>query len=227
MVVVGGIEIQSGRESPQFTSTQPAFAWTAGTGSGGGCLQGLGADRYDDPVSTYAYFLPFIEGAPRMDMGHDLAMALRAAYWAMHRDSDTAFEPLGVTANQFVLMSLLADHEALTQRELVDRASSDPNTIRAMLLVLQRNGLVNRTAHPSDGRAWLVSLTPKGRRSYQRMKVASTAIRSKLQAAVQPFEPEALVEALLRIAKTFGADAPGTAKRSRRSKRDHCASAVT
>ena len=46
--------------------------------------------------------------------GHDIAMALRAAYWAMHREADALLQPHGVTANQFVLMSILAEDKAVS-----------------------------------------------------------------------------------------------------------------
>jgi DNA-binding MarR family transcriptional regulator len=34
---------------------------------------------------------------------------------------------------------------------------------------LEREGVVSRTASPDDRRAWIVSLTPKGRRSFEAM----------------------------------------------------------
>ena len=72
-----------------------------------------------------------------MTTGHDLAIALRAAYLALHRRSDARFAPHGVTADQFVLLATLArGGEALTQRVLARRMSSDPSTVRAMLVLL-------------------------------------------------------------------------------------------
>ncbi len=37
---------------------------------------------------------------------------------------------------------------------------------------LEREGVVQRTASPEDRRAWIVSLTPKGRRSFEAMATA-------------------------------------------------------
>ena len=79
-----------------------------------------------------------------MNAGHELAMKLRAAYWTMHRRADAQLARLGVTADQFVLLSILAEGEGITQQQLVRRASSDPNTVRAMLVLLERRGLVSR-----------------------------------------------------------------------------------
>ena len=118
--------------------------------------------------------------------GHDIAMALRAAYWAMHRQADALLQPHGVTANQFVLMSVLAEHEGLTQQEIVRHANSDPNTVRAMLLLLQRTGLVSRRPHPTDRRARLVMLTDKGQRTYTALWAKSQTFHQHLVAAIGP-----------------------------------------
>jgi len=69
-----------------------------------------------------------------MVSGHDIAMVLRAACWAMHREADALLQPYGLTVDQFVLMSVLAADKVLTSQELVRRASSDANTVRAMLM---------------------------------------------------------------------------------------------
>ena len=39
-----------------------------------------------------------------MTQGHDIAIALRGAYLALHRRSESAFAPHGVTADQFVVI---------------------------------------------------------------------------------------------------------------------------
>ena len=83
----------------------------------------------------------------------DLPMALRSAYLALHRRTEKQFAPLGVTADQFVLLATLARCHALAQRELARRMPSDPSTVRAMLVLLEKQGLVKRTAHPTDARA--------------------------------------------------------------------------
>jgi DNA-binding MarR family transcriptional regulator len=134
-----------------------------------------------------------------MTTGHELAMALRAAYWAMHRGADSCLQPLGVTANQFVLLSLLDEADAVTQQELVLRASSDPNTVRAMLVVLEEKGLVVRKRHPTDGRARCVALSAKGRRAYRGLREESESFRDSLMEALRPGEPDALLEMLGRI----------------------------
>jgi DNA-binding MarR family transcriptional regulator len=143
-----------------------------------------------------------------MVLGGDIAIALRSAYLALHRRSDAAFAPLGATADQFVLLATLARGDALTQRELAKRMSSDPSTVRAMLVLLERRGLVEREPHPTDSRARTVTLTAEGRRLFRKLWTSGDPIRDQILAALKPREAELLARGLLKIAETLNADSP-------------------
>jgi len=134
-----------------------------------------------------------------MASGHEIAMGLRAAYWAMHRQTEAALARCSVTADQFVLLSLLAEQDGITQQELVRRASSDANTIRAMLLRLESRDFVAREQHPTDGRARRVILTRKGKRTYERLWTQSEPLRQRMLAAFGPEEADTLADFLARI----------------------------
>jgi DNA-binding MarR family transcriptional regulator len=139
-----------------------------------------------------------------MTTGHDLAIALRTAYVALHRRSDARFAPHCVTADQFVLLATLArGGEALTQRELARRMSSDPSTVRAMLVLLAARGLVERNTHPTDARARTVALTAKGLRAYRRLWTAGESIRARMLGGLQSGEAETLVRLLGRVAEVL------------------------
>jgi DNA-binding MarR family transcriptional regulator len=132
--------------------------------------------------------------------GHTLAMALRAAYLTMHRSADARFARHGVTADQFVVLATLANADAITQRELARRTGSDPNTVRAMLMLLEDRGLVARAPHPTDGRARIVSLTPAGRACFRRLWKEGEPVRKRLLAVLRPGEVQTLLALLDRIA---------------------------
>jgi DNA-binding MarR family transcriptional regulator len=117
----------------------------------------------------------------------------------MHRLSDAHFARHGVTADQFVVLAALAEQGDVTQQDLVRRASSDPSTVRGMLVLLEGRGLVKRARHPSDGRARSVSLTPKGRRVFDKLWSASEPIRSQLLAGFESHEIETLIALLHRV----------------------------
>ncbi len=82
---------------------------------------------------------------------------------------DASFAKHDMTADQFVLLATLARGDALTQRELAQRMSSDPSTVRAMLVLLEKKGIVRRDPHPSDSRARTVALTTMGKRKFQQL----------------------------------------------------------
>ena len=136
-----------------------------------------------------------------MASGHDIAMGLRTAYWVMHRQTGACLARQGVTADQFVLLALLAERDGITQQELVRRATSDANTVRAMLMLLERRGLVARERHPTDRRARRVMLTRKGRQMYERLWARSEPLRQRLLDALGPREADILVEFLARLSQ--------------------------
>jgi DNA-binding MarR family transcriptional regulator len=136
-----------------------------------------------------------------MTTGHDIAVTLRAAYLALHRRSEAAFAPYGVTADQFVLLATLArGGHALTQRELARRMSSDPSTVRAMLVLLEGRGLIERDMHPTDARKRSVALTAKGERTFWRLWRGSEPIRARMLGSLQPRQAETLVRLLSHVA---------------------------
>jgi DNA-binding MarR family transcriptional regulator len=134
-----------------------------------------------------------------MTSGREVARTLRAAYLALHRQTNACFAEGGVTADQFVLLAVLAEAHAMTQQELVRRIDSDPNTVRAMLLLLEGRGLVAREPHPDDGRARRVTLTDTGRR-FKKLWARSEPLRQRLLSAFCPDEVAARVELLRRLA---------------------------
>ncbi len=146
-----------------------------------------------------------------MTTGNEIALALRAAYLALHRRSDACFAPYGVTADQFVLLATLArGGTALTQRELARRMSSDPSTVRAMLVLLEERGLIERTVHPTDARARMVALTADGMRKYRRVWTAGEPIRDRMLGALRPEEAETLIHLLDRVAGALDPDDEST-----------------
>lgn len=132
-----------------------------------------------------------------------LPLALRSAYLAMHRKSDAQFAAYGVTADQFVLLATLSRGDAITQRELARRMPSDPSTVRAMLVLLETQGLVERDVHPSDSRARTVALTAAGKRKFRQLWNASGSIRTKMFEAIQPDDAVEFIRILSRIAESL------------------------
>lgn len=134
-----------------------------------------------------------------VEQERQLPLALRAAYMALHRSTEAQFAPHGVTADQFVLLLALQESRTLTQRELADRISSDPSTVRAMLVLLERNGLVRRASHATDSRAKSVELTANGKRKLRKLWKVGQTIRDDMYGGMTPEEAEVLIRLLQQI----------------------------
>lgn len=84
----------------------------------------------------------------------------------------SALAPLGITHVQFVLLASVAwleSHEVMiTQATLSRHAHTDIMMTSQVVRTLEEKGLLIRTAHPTDTRAKVVSLTSEGREVVQR-----------------------------------------------------------
>lgn len=134
-------------------------------------------------------------------------MHVRRAYMAMHRYAQRHFAAYGVTADQYVMLSVLAEHAPLRQSELVERLDSDPNTVAAMLALLETKSLVKRQPDEADRRARLASLTPQGKRLHEKLIESITPVHAGLKESLGSREA-ALIKALNQIEKFFTEKSP-------------------
>lgn len=76
-------------------------------------------------------------------------------------------EEANITADQWVLLNILADEAPVSQFEIAERSYKDAPTVTRMIDLLHKKGLVDRLADPNDRRRFQVVLTAQGRRKYQ------------------------------------------------------------
>ena len=89
-----------------------------------------------------------------------------------------ALQPFGLTHVQFVLtaaLTWLGPDGPVTQKQLADYAGTDPMMTSQVVRTLVARGLVDRSPHPDDGRAWALSVTGDGRALVNRAVVAVEA----------------------------------------------------
>jgi DNA-binding MarR family transcriptional regulator len=134
-----------------------------------------------------------------VDAWHEIAMSLRGAYLTMHRQAETEFARYGITADQFVVLAVLSDGAIHSQVEVGRRTFSDPNTMGAMLALMETRGLVKRMRNPNDGRARTVAAEPKGKRIFAKVVAHREAIRRRMEALFTAAEVDTLVGFLRRI----------------------------
>jgi DNA-binding MarR family transcriptional regulator len=134
-----------------------------------------------------------------VDAWHEIAMSLRGAYLTMHRQAETEFARYGITADQFVVLAVLSDGAIHSQAEVSRRTYSDPNTMGAMLALMETRGLVKRMRNPNDARARTVAAEPKGKRIFAKVVAHREAIRHRMEALFTAAEIDTLIGFLRRI----------------------------
>jgi DNA-binding MarR family transcriptional regulator len=130
-------------------------------------------------------------------------MWLRKAYLSFHRRANAHLLSYGVTADQFVLLSLLTREDGITQITIVERTASDPNTVAAILRLLERRGLVRREAHERDRRARCVFLTAEGRRVQRRAARVAEPLLAALRGCLAGCDESQIERFLLGIHGVF------------------------
>jgi DNA-binding MarR family transcriptional regulator len=134
-----------------------------------------------------------------MDTWHDIAMSLRGAYLAMHRQADSEFARYGITADQFVVLAVLMDGTVRSQSAVCRLTHSDPNTMGAMLALMETRGLVKRMRQETDRRTRTVVVTKKGKRIFAKLRSGREATRDRMEALFTGADVEAMLEFLKRI----------------------------
>lgn len=99
----------------------------------------------------------------------DLTTAVMATADAFLRESARLFRPLGLTAAQYNVLNVLAPHPAgMSQRQLGDVLVVDRSNVTGLLDRMEKAAWVRRSDAPRDRRVYLVTLTPAGRRLWEK-----------------------------------------------------------
>lgn len=115
-------------------------------------------------------------------------------------------KPLGLSPGQFPILLQLWNEEGLTQKQLVERLDLEQATIANTLTRMERDGLIERKAHPQDGRAQCIHLTKKARALEAPATAAARAVNETALAGLSPADRGAFLEAMGRIIGALQAD---------------------
>lgn len=120
---------------------------------------------------------------------------LRRAWYGLNQAFRRRIAHTGATPDQFTAMRCLieADQKGITQGELTQMMSSDPNTIASLVERMEAAGWVERRPHEKDRRAYRIRLKSSGNRLYLEMR----QVAIELQAGVLAVLPEAQREGFL------------------------------
>ncbi len=105
---------------------------------------------------------------------------MRRAFLSICRCGDTLFNPYGITTDQYGLMLAVYREPGIRQADIGNIVFAEPNTITAMLSLLEKRGILRRRPSPTDGRTRLIFLTTRGEKMTQRLSEESVEMRRLL-----------------------------------------------
>ncbi|MDA8074224.1 MAG: MarR family winged helix-turn-helix transcriptional regulator [Actinomycetota bacterium] len=114
----------------------------------------------------------------------------------------------GVVPGQFPALLALFEHDGQTQRELCDVASVDQSTMAKTLARMRRDGLVDATPDPSDGRCTRYYLTPAARALEPELAAAGHAVIAQATQGIPAARLAALDETLADMAANLTVSRP-------------------
>jgi DNA-binding MarR family transcriptional regulator len=129
-----------------------------------------------------------------------LPILLRHAWYGLNQAFRRRIAHLGITPDQFTVMRTLLEAGGITQSELTQQISSDPNTVASLLERMEKSGLLERRPHEKDRRAHRLLLVPEGRRRYQKAREIAIALQTEALGVLPETERETFLEHLAMVA---------------------------
>ena len=121
----------------------------------------------------------------KSDPGYDLVIQVLSVANVMVKESHRLFRPHGLSDAQFNVLNVLGPApEGLSQRALSEVLVVDRSNITGLLDRMEESGWVKRADHPTDRRVYLVTLTPTGRKLWQKVLPEYVAAVQRVTAAV-------------------------------------------
>jgi DNA-binding MarR family transcriptional regulator len=125
---------------------------------------------------------------------------LRRAFLSICRCGDAMFSPYRLTTEQYALMRAVQRSPGIGQSEITDQIFAEPNTVTAMVTLLEKRGILRRKPSPTDGRVRQLFLTVHGQTVLQRLSADWTPARELLR---KSFSGEAGQRALEILDQVF------------------------
>jgi MarR family transcriptional regulator, lower aerobic nicotinate degradation pathway regulator len=119
-----------------------------------------------------------------------------------------ALAPLDLHVKQFGMLLVLASEGPHSQQFLSEWTRMDRTTMVALVDSLEERGYVRRERNPEDRRAYLVTITPEGRRVLRRAQTAMAKAEGRVLASLDKGETAQLLDLLAKVAADIGRPPP-------------------
>jgi DNA-binding MarR family transcriptional regulator len=108
-----------------------------------------------------------------------------------------ALEPEGLHPRHFGVMTMVAAHPGMSQKQLHEKTAIDPSSMVAVIDELEAMGLAERRPHPDDRRVHAIFLTDSGQETLERVRTLAATLQRDFFQALSADEHRTL-HALLR-----------------------------
>ncbi|NNC29004.1 MarR family transcriptional regulator [Longimicrobium terrae] len=132
-----------------------------------------------------------------------IGFALKLAQQALRTHMDAALQQIGLTTPQYAVLTFLEVEPGASNAALARRAFVTPQTMQAILVALERAGLVSRTPHPEHGRVQQTELTASGRDALKAASGIVADVEARLRDASAPLDPRDVAAMLFRLAEAL------------------------
>lgn len=116
--------------------------------------------------------------------------------------------PLGVVPGQFAQLLALYEQDGITQQELCEIVQIEQPTMANTLRRMERDGLIERAAHPTDGRKQLIMLTDKARKMKARLVGAAEGVNAAASRGLNASDTGRLMEVLRTLGSNLEEPSP-------------------
>lgn len=107
--------------------------------------------------------------------------------------------PFGLRPVDFSVLTLIAHNPGITSRQLCAALDILPPNLVGMIKSLDKRGLIERRAHPTDRRAQGLHLSPAGKKLQKEAQATATQLESDVASRLSASELDQLKELLQRV----------------------------
>ncbi len=141
-----------------------------------------------------------------------LPLLLRRAWYSLNQAFRRRIAHLDLTPDQFTVLRTLLENDGITQSELAQLITSDPNTVASLLERMTVAGLVERRSHERDRRANRLRVRTSGRRKYQEGRELAIELQCEILSVLPEEKREEFLQHLMLVADASRAAAERTGK---------------
>ena len=143
---------------------------------------------------------PALPAQPSQESSMYVVRRLRRTFLSICRCGDVIFSPYRLTTEQYALMRAVDRNPGIRQTDVTDQIFAEPNTVTAMVNLLEKRGILRRKSSAKDGRVRLLFLTVHGQAVMRKLSSDWDPMRNVLR---QCFAGEAGNQALDILDRVF------------------------